>query len=90
LPFVETGVILTFAGGDVVAGKSLRFYELHYHWNKGLKRMNDNTPLHVLWGVFNNPFTPEKTKEEVKAMIAKLVAKDKTSKLSKKITSVLN
>ena len=52
--------------------------------------MNDNTPLHVLWGVFNNPFTPEKTKEEVKAMIAKLVAKDKTSKLSKKITSVLN
>lgn len=52
--------------------------------------MNDNTPLHVLWGVFNNPFTPEKTKEEVKAMIVNLVAKDKTSKLSKKITSVLN
>ena len=51
--------------------------------------MNASTVLHVLWGVFNNPNTPAKTKEIVRTRIDQAIKEDQTSKLSKKISKKL-
>tara|TARA_R100000664_G_C2740495_1_gene129057 strand:- start:1013 stop:1171 length:159 start_codon:yes stop_codon:yes gene_type:complete len=47
--------------------------------------MNNDSALHVLWGVFNNPNTPEATKEKVKGYLQKAI-ENNTSKLAKKIS----
>lgn len=51
--------------------------------------MKETTVLHVLWGVFNNPNTPAKTKELVKARIVTAISNGESSKLAKKISKKL-
>ena len=49
--------------------------------------MDNNTALHVLWGVYNNPLTPDAKKREVLEAIKANIGDDK---LSQKIESVIN
>ena len=51
--------------------------------------MNNETALHVIWGVFNNPNTPESMKENIRERLQKAVEKN-DSKLAKKIAVVVN
>jgi tripartite-type tricarboxylate transporter receptor subunit TctC len=51
--------------------------------------MNKDTALHVIWGVFNNPNTPEAMKDKIKDRLQKAVEKN-DSKLAKKIAIVVN
>ena len=51
--------------------------------------MNNETALHVIWGVFNNPNTPESMKNKIKDRLQKAVETN-DSKLAKKINVLIN
>ena len=51
--------------------------------------MNNETALHVIWGVFNNPNTPESMKDKIKERLQKAI-ENNNSKLAKKIAITVN
>tara|TARA_B100001093_G_scaffold152768_1_gene145497 strand:- start:38333 stop:38560 length:228 start_codon:yes stop_codon:yes gene_type:complete len=61
----------------------------HLHLQKKEMKMNNETALHVIWGVFNNPNTPESMKENIKERLQKAI-ENNDSKLAKKIAITVN
>ena len=51
--------------------------------------MNNETALHVIWGVFNNPNTPESMKDKIKERLQKAI-ENNNSKLAKKTAITVN
>lgn len=51
--------------------------------------MDLNTKLHVLWGVYNNPLTPENKKEQAAELLRAAVAVVEPNKLTAKINAKL-
>ena len=52
--------------------------------------MDINTKIHVVWGVYNNPMTPEDKKVKAEALLRQIVATLEPTKLTKKIEEALN
>lgn len=52
--------------------------------------MNKTTVLNVLWGVYNNPVTPDAKKTECLALINEAIKSSDNAKLVAKVEAALN